>query len=603
MHTITDPKIIAIVEKVEREAQEHEWTFDISNAIDVAVKRAEEIKDEAAKQKLVWEYLLFRFVTKEEMPPDSSNKRFHPVMSGTAKTGEKVEFPDIKYFKEDSVQYFKERAQTTKNLALKARYADFVWEFSKEPKFAEMAADSYFQMIDFNYGKEWMFKVIDALERCKNLAKMKVVDHGWNQKIKAKSFEIIDSLLKADKPRFCLEMIEILNDLPKETLTESEQQKLIDTSEHCAESYLKAKDFHLQRSFQALSEQLLKTAGRVEESKQKKYQSAQSYLDEAAVHEKAGSNLVASHFIEEALKVYQQLGDKEKIQALKARMIQTNRDSAKEFHTISTEIQIKGEGIRKLTDPFINAPSLDAAITLLAFFAPLYPDYDEMVRQTEESKKKHPLQFFVSHRVIGREGHLVRSDGDSFQNQLIQQTMIGINVGSIFLEALVERLIKEKSLDVQSIVKYLQQFDIFDADNIGLIQRGLDRHFNGDYISSIHILVPQIESLIRRLLSKSGVDVVSFERGKTNTQDTILSVLIEKDETKKLLGKSLRWYIKLALVEKLGLNMRNEVAHGLITPERCSKRNSLIAIHILILLTRKEYEAKVKGIVEKQSPQ
>lgn len=596
MHTITDPQFAAVVERVEREAHEHEWTFDISNTLDVAVKRAEEIKDEVAKQKLVWEYLLFRFVTKEELPPDSSNKRFHPVMSGTTKTGEQVEFPDIKYFKEDSVQYFKVRARKTNNLALKARYADFVWEFSREPEFAEMAADSYFRMIDFNYRKEWMFKVIDALERCKSLEKIRAVDQGWNQKLKQKSFEIINLLLKEDRPRFCLEIIETLNDLRKKTLTDSERQKLIDSSEHCADSFLKAKNFHLQRSFQTLSEQLLKTAGRTEESKLKKYQAAQSYLDEARVHEQAGSQLAASHFIEEALKIYQQLGDKEKIQAMKAKLIQANRDSVKEFHTISTQINIKGEDVRKLTDPFINAPSLDAAITLLAFFKPLYPDYDEIVKQTQEMKQEFPLQFLINRRVIGRDGHLVRSDGASIDNHLIQQTMIGINVGSIFLEALVERLIKEKSLNVQSIVKYLQQFDIFNTNNIALIQRGLERHFSGDYVSSIHVLIPQIESLVRRLLSKNGVDVVTFERGKTNTHDAILTALIDREETKELLGKSLQWYIKLALVEKLGLNLRNEVAHGLISQDQCSKRNSLIAIHVLILLTRREYEAKVKNL-------
>ncbi len=601
MHTIADPQIASVVRKVEQDAHEHEWTFDVSNDIDLAVKRAEEINDQAAKQKLVWEFLLFRFVTKEEMPGDNAQKRFRPVMSGTTKAGENVEFPDINFFKGDSITYFKERARATKNLVLKARYADFIWEFSKEPEFAEMAADSYFQMINFHYQKGWMFKVIDALERCKTLVKIKAIGSGWDKKIKEKSFSVISQLLKDNKPRYCLEIIELLDDLPKGVLTVDERNKLIDVSEQCAENFFKEKNFHLQRSFQELTEKLLKSTGKKEESRQKKYDAAQSYLDEAQVHEQAGSQLVASHFIEEALKIYQQLGDKEKIQIMKAKLIQANRDSVKEFKTISTEIQIKEEHIRQITDPFIKAPSLDAAITLLAFFKPLYPDYDAMLKQTEEMKQKFPLQYLVSQRVIGRDGHLVSSDGDSFNNHLIQQTMIGINVGSIFLEALVERLIKEKSLDVPPIVKYLQQFDIFNTDNIELVRRGLERHFIGDYVSSLHILVPQIEALIRRLLNKSGVDVVTFERGKTNTQDAILSALIDREETKKLLGKSLQWYVKLVLVEKLGLNLRNEVAHGLISLERCNKRNSLIAIHILILLTKREYEAKVKGIVEKQT--
>jgi hypothetical protein len=41
-----------------------------------------------------------------------------------------------------------------------------------------------------------------------------------------------------------------------------------------------------------------------------------------------------------------------------------------------------------------------------------------------------------------------------------------------------------------------------------LIAQGIERHFEGDYISSIHVLIPQVEVTLRYLLNKKGINTL-----------------------------------------------------------------------------------------------
>lgn len=120
----------------------------------------------------------------------------------------------------------------------------------------------------------------------------------------------------------------------------------------------------------------------------------------------------------------------------------------------------------------------------------------------------------------------------------------------------------------------MSEFDYYQKNNtsIHLIKKAIIDHFDHDYISSIHILVPQIEVTLRAVLSSKG----------------IIPLKIEKE------GKEARIYeneLGGLLVDVTGINLRNKVSHGLMDSiEEFNHPISYSLIHVLLMLIRSSLE-------------
>lgn len=368
---------------------------------------------------------------------------------------------------------------------------------------------------------------------------------------------------------------------------ENEYKKALSISQQCAHHFRENHDFRLERSFLEIEEKLNSIYGYTDLSRMARERRAQSFVDEALFREEKNDFLAAAIFYEDALKIYQELGDKEKIKLYKNKLTEANKKSVKGFKRGSAETSILKEKIEKLTDIILTAPNLNEALLRLAFCDGLLPNYQGLVKQTEEMKTSHPLQFLVNTQVIDKEGHLLSVDRDPFYSILARNSMISITFMTILIiNRIIERLLQEKGLIKDNLILYLKNWGLIDDNNLKIIEHGIERYFAKDYISSLHILVPQLEAAIRTLLKKGGIQTISFERGTTSTQESSLTELLERPEFREIFGETLRWYMKLVLVEKLGLNLRNDIAHGLIEFEKCNLSNANTILHIFILLTR-----------------
>ncbi len=142
---------------------------------------------------------------------------------------------------------------------------------------------------------------------------------------------------------------------------------------------------------------------------------------------------------------------------------------------------------------------------------------------------------------------------------------------------------KQDQLGELEIISYLQrsipQFDW------SLTRIGFQRHFAGDYISSIHILAPQLESLIVQKAELKGIAVIRLDDQKRQEISPLPSLLAPgKTDVKILLSEGVFWFARLFLVEsRSSFNIRNKVAHGLITPEEC---NATVSANLAFLVAK-----------------
>lgn len=95
---------------------------------------------------------------------------------------------------------------------------------------------------------------------------------------------------------------------------------------------------------------------------------------------------------------------------------------------------------------------------------------------------------------------------------------------------------------------------------------GLQAGLQGDFITSSHLLVPQLEAIIRHLAE--GMGEVTSKLTHQGIQDVeYLNVLLTEERfataLRTLLGEDFLFELRGLLVERMGANFRNELAHGL----------------------------------------
>ena len=106
--------------------------------------------------------------------------------------------------------------------------------------------------------------------------------------------------------------------------------------------------------------------------------------------------------------------------------------------------------------------------------------------------------------------------------------------------------------------------------------KALYHSYNRDFASALHLLIPQIEHMVRHHLKVRQVTTTSLDREAIETENG-LGTLVELPETKEIFGEDLTFQLKALFCSPSGANLRNEVAHGLIEEAKCFSTHSVYA--------------------------
>lgn len=146
-------------------------------------------------------------------------------------------------------------------------------------------------------------------------------------------------------------------------------------------------------------------------------------------------------------------------------------------------------------------------------------------------------------------------------------------------------MMEKYRLTQSSIMHHISQWELIDQTRLPMISKAIDRFFQNDYISSIHILVPQIEHQIRYMFEMIGYSTTNTPKGKSQEEQTLSAFLREEFVIKKL-GIDVTKYFEILFTAKIGLNIRNNIAHGFLESKNFNLGFNIIVIYSLILLTR-----------------
>ena len=133
-----------------------------------------------------------------------------------------------------------------------------------------------------------------------------------------------------------------------------------------------------------------------------------------------------------------------------------------------------------------------------------------------EHSNNHQLGLAVSHVRFNIDGPTIgpiTSEQDINLSLIKQRKISVIKLGESFLASNVYRLEMEGKISSQTLINYINDFGILDKRTTYLISCGIERHLQNDYFSSCHILIAQVEPVLRQLLSTRNYSTKKEKEG------------------------------------------------------------------------------------------
>lgn len=149
----------------------------------------------------------------------------------------------------------------------------------------------------------------------------------------------------------------------------------------------------------------------------------------------------------------------------------------------------------------------------------------------------------------------------------------------ITLHFIIEKGITTGKLNENDIIDYLSTSPIINAKRLNILQRGLSAFFLKDYITSISVLLPQIEYMIGEMYRILGHTITNSN--ENGTQVDGLGEILKKDHI-ILSGKNVSYYLQATLTHQSGWNLRNLFSHGQSTDFNFINAERIFQILLLI---------------------
>ncbi len=212
---------------------------------------------------------------------------------------------------------------------------------------------------------------------------------------------------------------------------------------------------------------------------------------------------------------------------------------------------------------------------------------DKIRSFSEEMIRNHPLRSLFAATHMSSDGRVIAKKpaadlGGENQESVIWPEMVKhyamelslVVQGDIWpaLEVIRQEH-RLKEADFYSVVK---RSPVVPPDRIRLMAKAIFQGFDGDFISALHLLIPQIENLVRYHLKQHGEKTTNIDINGIENENG-LSTLMDNSKVEDIFGKDLSFELKAIFCDPFGPNLRNELAHGLIGYEESQNIYSIYA--------------------------
>ncbi len=532
------------------------------------------------------------------LSPSSPNEPFRPF---AVFHDRRSVIPDD--LSDTDILFFAEIVDAVDDSRLKARVCDLVWLKGKprNTEFALKAIDAYRSLsLDAD---TWVRGGDDCWSRAIGVARM--LKAGAGDRLVQMEATIFAALNAANYSDGFLG-VWLADVLKQNGLGRDHSVDVARKLESLAQGFELQGDLHRAREFYSSAAEWYKAASDEVKVAEMTVAFAEGWVKEAIARSasESPSYMVASSFYENAIQVYRTIPKversthrvDERIAELRARLNDSGERALGEMGLIKTP----GIDITRIVEKSRKAVTGKSAQDALVAFANLHrgANAEELRDRSMENIRAHPLQSLFAATVMSRDGRVIAkrpaismrgelTEGDEI---VVRSEMIrdhGIQVSIVvhgYIWPALESLLLEHRLREADFVELARNSPIVPKERAGLFGKALFAGYERDFITALHILIPQIEHLVRVHLKMAGAKTTNLDRDGIQNENG-MSTLLSLPEAEKVFGKDLIFEFTSLFCDAFGPNLRNELAHGLLEEDACHSPSGIYAWWLVFRMT------------------
>lgn len=557
-----------------------------SSMYDAFSKAARKAIDEGnLKQAKIW--WLLSDACSMMLSPGSRNEPFKPY---AVSHGRRSAIADD--FSEEDLIFFSEIVSEINDIRLKARLADLVWikAEKKDVTNALIAIDSYRKVsldadIWVRDGQECWYRAISLALMLRSGAGNRI------EEMERDLFQAFDTATALDG-YLALWLTNLMSNFG---LGKSNIKAISIKLESLARQFENDKDLLKARKYFESSSKWYDLLGDKTKSIEMTVCFAEGYVKEAIARTaiKQPSNVLATILYEKAIQILRTIPKTERptlrigerIAELHKLKSEAGQLSLGEMCTLTSDKIDITQFMEKAKKTVSGKFFFDA----LKEFANLFPgmQISEMEKIAIEEIKQYPLQSLFGRTHISRDGRVIaKTNGVNFNETLTKDRPIvqefimrnhkfyvGLVAQGYILPAL-EILYLEHRIREAVFLDIAQLSPIVPPGRELLFAKGIFAGYDYDYVIALHLLIPQVEHMVRYHLKNAGAKTYTLDNDGIEDENG-LSKLVELPEMKSVFGEDLTFEIKALFCDRWGANLRNDLAHGLVDHDVCNSPHGI----------------------------
>ncbi len=484
-------------------------------------------------------------------------------------------------YSDEEIDLLKALVADVEDHELKARMADIVWRHNRKGtfRFAEIATRSYLESAKVLEDPENWTYCADRVERALKLAV--VLNRPHLERLVIAYIEDVIRRCNGEDPLYLsLRMMALL--LERKA---GEPATYAPLAAKLARNAEQKEDYHRAREYWRIKARWDQRAGDVESARQAEIAAAETHvkLSQKALERTGAPYLHSAGHLSSAIEAYRRIGGtQERVEELHKELLRHQEKSVSEYGQFTSNpvdvTEIAEEAQRRVKD----RPLQEALVALSTLLNPT--SVARVKKDVEQHAARHPLlALFGSQRtnalgrVVARQPSVLADSAEEVAEGLMarmyESAAVSWQMNAVsIIEPARRQIVAEHSARVSDFLKLVSDNPFVPSGREAIYARGLHAGLIGDFMTALHLLVPQIEQSIRCLLYNSGAIVSGIN--STGIQYSLDLNTTLKDSRyvpilNRLFGEDTVFDLRGLLVEANGAYLRNEMAHGLLDATDC----------------------------------
>lgn len=498
--------------------------------------------------------------------------------------------PDLSKLSQNEFSYLIETIDNIHQNIIKSRIADILWTYGspRNKSYLDMAINGYISLnIDNNFHEQDIYA---SWERAAVLA---TSTKTLIDKVESKLLKEIENSSRS----WGLHILRIIKIFSKTDLNRNLHHRFAEILLEKQKEFNHQEQFNVIKQYLDLARDLFKKIGNNYKMYECIYLLAQATEEHGNFRELDG-HMTAKYFYELSLQTYreiprnyrEQFNVSEKLRSIQEKITELGPLVINELQLFST----KEHDISELQFQSINhVKDKKTPFESLVYFSGIISvSYKNISKQTEENVNNSLIGNICNVTSMSQDGRkiaVIPKLNNKNKEEVILKTSIRdfivrmqLYVNGQILPALYQ-IQQEYIFPKEFLIELCKCSPIVPEKRELLVANALYHGFEGDFRTSVHLLAPQVENMIRQRLKKNGIPTTRIDKDNIE-QEVGLSTLIDTERAKDILGEDLWFELQAVFTSSLSANLRNEVGHGLLDDDTSNTAYSIYAWWMVLRL-------------------